>query len=189
MVASWSSTERAALLELILTHAVMRGDFALASGQRSDIYCDIKQVSLRPEGAWLVGRALFMAAQHAQPEAVAVGGLTLGADPLVTAISLASYMAQHPLAAMIVRKQAKGHGTTRAVEAPKTIERGASVVAVDDVITTGGSTIQAIESLREAGFVVEHAVCVVDRLAGGRENLAALGVTLHSLYTLDDLRA
>lgn len=183
----WSSHEQDALLELILAHAVMRGEFELSSGQTSSIYCDVKQVSLRPEGAWLVGRGLLELALRAEPELVAVGGLTLGADPLVTAISMASYLAMRPVSAMIVRKQAKGHGTTRAIEAPKTLATGSRVVAVDDVITTGGATLKAIESLRESGFIVEHAVCVVDRLAEGKARLAERGVTLHSIFTLNDL--
>jgi len=105
----------------------------------------------------------------------------------VTAISMASHLAMRPVSAMIVRKQAKGHGTTRAIEAPKTLATGSRVVGVDDVITTGGATLKAIESLRESGFIVEHAVCVVDRLAEGKARLAERGVTLHSIFTLNDL--
>lgn len=182
--------ERQALFALLAKWAVLHGTFELSSGQTSDIYCDVKKVSLLPEGAYLVGRALYKLARQADPNAIATGGLTLGADPLVTAIAIASHMAQDPMDALIVRKLTKDHGTSNAVEMPVTTARHTSkqVVAVDDVITTASSTLKAIERLREAGFVVDHAVCVVDREAGGRQALQDHGVTLHALFTLSDFK-
>lgn len=184
-----STYERDALFALLAKWAVMHGTFELSSGQTSDVYCDVKKVSLLPEGAYLLGRALYQSARAAAPDARGVGGLTLGADPLVTAIAFASHLAQDPLDALIVRKRAKGHGTTTAIEMPVAIANsGAHIVAVDDVVTTAGSTLQAIERLRGAGFKVEHAVCVVDREAGGREALRDHGVILHALFRLSEFK-
>lgn len=175
--------EREQLASLLVQHSIKRGDFTLASGQKTDTYCDVKKTSLRSDGAYLIGRGLL----ELVGDADAVGGLTLGADPLVTAVSLTAALANRACPAIIVRKKAKGHGTAQAVECPGGLAEGARVVALDDVVTTAGSTLQAIEALRAAGFIVEDAACVVDREAGGRERLAEHGVTLHSLFTLRDL--
>lgn len=177
---------RERLAELLLEHSIRFGEFKLSSGATSKVYIDVKATSLLGEGATLLGQALSELALGADPEAGAVGGLTLGADPLVTAVAMAAYAKGRELAAMIVRKEPKGHGTDRYVEAPPTVARGARVVAVDDVITTAGSTLQAIQRMRAEGFVVEHAVCVVDRQAGGEEALREAGVALHALFRLDE---
>ena len=180
--------DRTRLAELLRTHAVRKGSFVLASGKTSDVYCDVKQAALLGEGATLIGAQLHALLRRADAHAVAAGGMTLGADPLVTAIAMSAHRAHDEIAAIIVRKQSKDHGTQRALEAPAILSSGDRVVAVDDTVTTGGSTLQAIEALRAAGFVVEHAVCVVDRCQGGREALGDHGVTLHALFELDDLR-
>ncbi len=182
-----SPDERARLAELLRTYSVRTGTFTLASGATTNVYCDVKKTSLTGEGAALIGRGLLSLTRAASPEAAAVGGLTLGADPLVTATSIAAFQAGDGLAAIIVRKAAKEHGTSQALEVPVGVPDDAHVVAVDDVVTTAGSTLQAIEALRAHGFTVEHAVCVVDRGAGGPERLAEHGVTLHALYALDEL--
>lgn len=178
---------RRTLRELLCRRALMQGDFDLASGASSSVYVDVKQVSLTGRGAELCGRGLWSLAAAARPDLDAVGGMTLGADPLVTAIALAAHADGRDLSALIVRKATKEHGTGERVEGPSSLPQDATVVAVDDVVTTGGSTIDAIEQLRDAGFTVDHAVCVVDRQAGGAANLADIGVTLHSLFTLDEL--
>ncbi len=179
---------RRRLAELLRTHSLRDGDFTLASGQRSSVYVDVKSTSLTGEGASLIGSLLFDLFLQADPEAQGIGGLTLGADPLVTAISLAAHHKGHDIAALIVRKEPKGHGTERFVEAPPTIPEGATVIVVDDVITTAGSTCTALQRLRAEGFVVEHALCVVDREAGGRQALENEGVQLHALFSLSELR-
>jgi len=178
---------RATLARLLTTHSVRTGHFRLASGETSSVYVDVKATSLTGEGGWLIGQALYEAALTLEPAPSAIGGLTLGADPLVTATSIAAHQAGHKLDAIIVRKAPKSHGTEQYLEHPPTLAAGSPVVAVDDVVTSGASTLQAIEALRLAGFVVEHALTVVDRQSGGREALAKVGVTLHALFTIDEL--
>jgi orotate phosphoribosyltransferase len=181
--------ERAQLARLLRKHSVRTGSFRLASGKTSDVYCDVKQTSLLGEGAWLLGLGLHQLALAADPAASAAGGLTLGADPLVTAIAIAGHHAQRPMHAIIVRKLAKGHGTRRACEMPASVQPGDHVVAVEDVVTSGGSMLQAIEHMRDAGLIVSHGITVVDRRDHGATTLAAAGVLLHSLFSLDELRA
>ena len=132
----FSSADRARLAELLRTYSVRTGSFTLASGATSNVYCDVKKTSLTGEGAALIGRGLLALTRAANPGAAAVGGLTLGADPLVTATSIAAFQAGDPLAAIIVRKAAKDHGTSQALEVPAGVPDGAHVVAVDDVVTT-----------------------------------------------------
>lgn len=179
---------RARLAELLIAHSLRQGSFTLASGEITDIYLDVKATSLIGEGAYLIGSLLWEVIEGLDETPQAIGGLTLGADPLVTTVSLAAYGAGADLAAMIVRKESKSHGTARFLEHPPTLSTGATVVAVDDVITTGGSTLLAIQRMRQAGFRVLDAVCVVDRQAGGEEALAKEGITLYSLFRLDELR-
>ena len=175
------------LARLLCDRSVETGDFELASGKSASVYVDVKKTALTGRGAALVGRGLWKLVQQASSEASGVGGLTLGADPLVTAISMAAWEEGNDFAAVIVRKQAKGHGTQQYIEQPDTLSEGDEVVAVDDVITTGGSTLDAIERMRDAGLVVRHAVCVVDREDVGPEKLADAGVEMHRLFTLSEL--
>lgn len=182
------TTVRSRLAELLTTHSLRQGQFTLSSGEISDIYLDVKSTSLLGEGAYLIGKLLWEHIADWSPLPEAIGGLTLGSDPLVTAVSLHAFHQGSSLSAVIVRKEAKGHGTERFLEYPPVLTSGARIVAVDDVITTGGSTITAIERMREAGFVVEDALCVVDREAGGEEALNDIDVALHSLFTLSELR-
>lgn len=175
------------LADLLCERSVKTGDFELASGQSASVYVDVKKTALTGRGATLVGRGLWKLVQKASSEAKGVGGLTLGADPLVTAISMAAWEDGDDFAAVIVRKEAKGHGTQQYLERPDTLSEGDEVVAVDDVITTGGSTLDAIERMRDAGLVVRHAVCVVDREDVGPEKLAEAGVEMHRLFTLSEL--
>lgn len=175
------------LLQIIKEQSIAFGDFVLASGQKSDVYIDIRKTSLHPQGAFLIGKAFAQLIKENWPDAKGVGGLTLGADPLVTATSVVAYLDHHMLGALIVRKDAKGHGTKRAIESPGTLKPGDHVIVVDDVVTSGGSTLQAVHALREAGFVVKHALAVVDRQAGATENLSAHGVSLQSLFAFPEL--
>ncbi|MFQ5509964.1 MAG: orotate phosphoribosyltransferase [Leptospirillia bacterium] len=179
------SRERQRLLSLVADRSFRYSEegFTLTSGKTSNYYVDCKQTTLHPEGGYLCGRLLFE--RLAGQGIGTVGGLTLGADPLVTAISLISHMEGEPMTAAIVRKSAKGHGTGRWIEGPADPAR--PVAVVDDVVTTGKSTIEAIKRFQEAGFNVVRVAAIVDRNEGGREAISALGFELDALFTIDDV--
>jgi len=180
--------KRERLLELLRTHAFQEREVVLSSGLKSNFYIDCKQVSLDAEGAALIGELFHDVIEEISPKAIAVGGLTLGADPLATATSIASFRAGHPRQAFIVRKEPKGHGTNQWVETTK-LPTGAEVVILEDVVTTGASTLRAIERARLAGLTVVHALALVDRLEGGRDAVIA-ETPLTTLFTrLDFLPA
>ncbi|MBI4328776.1 MAG: orotate phosphoribosyltransferase [Chloroflexi bacterium] len=175
---------RERLLELIKEKAFRTGVFRLSSGKLSPYYIDCRKVALDAEGAYLIGRLLFEELRGSGVKAV--GGLTLGADPIVTAIAVASYEAGEPVAAYIVRKEPKGHGTGQWIEGPD-LASGTPVAVADDVMTTGGSLVRAIERSEEGGLRVTRVLAVVDRLEGGREELERKGYKVTSLYTIGDL--
>ncbi|MDF1565727.1 MAG: orotate phosphoribosyltransferase [Deltaproteobacteria bacterium] len=182
----WKTTleeDRAALGALLRERSVRFGKFTLASGKESDFYVDCKQTMLTAEGHRLIGRLMLARV----PESIrAVGGLTLGADPLASAVSCISALAGRPVDALIVRKEPKGHGTGQWVEHPG-LPEGTEVVVVEDVITTGGSSLKAIERLRASGFVPRKVLALVDRQEGGREALEAEGVEVEALFCRSDL--
>lgn len=182
---SLDPTRRARLLELLRTRAFAEREVVLSSGQKSNFYIDCKQVSLDAEGACLIGELFHAAIDELAVDTVAVGGLTLGADPLATATSIASFRAGRPRAAFIVRKEPKGHGTGQWLEHTR-LAAGARVVVLEDVITTGASTLRAIERARAGGLVVALALGLVDRLEGGREAIVATEVPLATLFTRRD---
>jgi len=173
--------KRTRLLELLRTRAFAEREVTLSSGKQSNFYIDCKQVSLDAEGATLIGELFHAVIDELAPDAVAIGGLTLGADPLATATSVISFQQGHPRAAFIVRKEPKGHGTNQWVESTN-LAPGSKVVILEDVITTGAATIKAIERSKLAGLVVLRAVALVDRLEGGREAVAAI-TPLTTLFT------
>ena len=209
---------RTALLDLIATLSFRLGDFTLASGQKSDYYIDCRTTTLHAEGGRLAGIVFYDLIRQHTPHAVAVGGLTMGADPLVSntasasAWALAEYNEIAELSAslelddpafvdpdagpdpslihgFLVRKAEKTHGTGRKIEG--CLKPGAQVVIVDDVCTTGGSTITAIEAAREAGMVVAGVLCLVDREQGGRANIEAVcnGAPFIAVFTATEVRA
>lgn len=178
------ATKRARLLELLRTHSFQEREVTLSSGLKSNFYIDCKQVSFAAEGAALIGELFHMMIEELAPSAVAVGGLTLGADPLATATSVLGFQAGKPRATFIVRKEPKGHGTNQWVESTK-LPAGAPVVILEDVVTTGASTLRAIERSRAAGFTVLHAIGLVDRMEGGREAVMAQA-PLTTLFTKRD---
>jgi orotate phosphoribosyltransferase len=177
------SAQYARLLELLRHKAFAEREVTLSSGKKSNFYIDCKQVSLDAEGACLIGELFHAVIGEVAPKAVAVGGLTLGADPLATATSVLSFQKGSPLAAFIVRKEPKGHGTNQFLEHAG-IAPGSEVVVVEDVVTTGAATIKALERAKEAGLVPVHALALVDRMEGGREAIAQLFPTtpLTTLY-------
>jgi orotate phosphoribosyltransferase len=178
------SVKRERLLELLRTRAFQEREVVLSSGRTSNFYIDCRQVSLDAEGATLIGELFHAVIEEIAPQAVAVGGLTLGADPLATATSVVSFLAGRPRAAFLVRKEPKGHGTNQWLESTR-LPAGAEVVVVEDVVTTGASTLKAIERARLAGLRVVHALGLVDRLEGGREAVTR-EVPLTALFTRRD---
>ena len=172
------------LIELLRERSVRRGSFTLASGKHSDLYVDARQTTLHAEGAALVGEAIRA---RLQPGVVGVGGLTMGADPIATTVSVGSWGTDQVIHAFLIRKTAKGHGTGRRVEGMANLPQGSRVCVVEDTTTTGGSLIQAVEAAREAGLDVVQTITVVDRSEGAREALAAVGLELEALVTRADL--
>ena len=158
--------------------------FKLASGAKSDVYIDIKKTVLSSEGMELVGRAVFNEIKDLEVDGV--GGLTLGADPIAYATALVSTMSGKPLEAFVIRKETKSHGTMRWLEG--NLAEGARIVIIDDVVTTGGSTIKAIERAKEAGLEIVLVLALVDREEGGRENIAkASSAPFKAVFTKSDL--
>ena len=178
------AAKRARLLELLRAKAFQEREVVLSSGRTSNFYIDCKQVSLDAEGACLIGELFHAVIDEVAPDAAAVGGLTLGADPLATATSLVSFQRGRPRAAFIVRKEPKGHGTGQWIESPQ-LPPDAAVVILEDVVTTGAATLKAIERARLHGLRVVHALGLVDRLEGGREAVTQQ-VPLTTLFTRRD---
>jgi orotate phosphoribosyltransferase len=179
------SEARAALLRLLAERAYRRGSFTLASGRTSEHYVNCKPVSLSGQGLALLGSLML---ELVEPTAAAVAGLTLGADPLVSAVALQAALAGRDLDALIVRKEAKGHGTGAWLEGPLPAP-GSRITVLEDVVTTGGSALKAVNQLREAGYVVEQVVAIVDRQEGGAEAMQAAGLGLRSLFLLEEVSA
>ena len=167
------------LVQMLATRSARRGTFTLASGRQSDLYIDARLTTMSPDGLAIIGPLALerMRARGWAPDAV--GGLTLGADPVSYAIAHSSALANTPLRAFTVRKEAKTHGTGKVIEGP--FQSGDKVVVIEDVITTGGSALRAAEAIRAAGGVIVGVLAVVDREEGGREALEAAGFAVESL--------
>jgi orotate phosphoribosyltransferase len=178
--------DRARLLELLTKISFERRKVVLSSGKESDFYIDCKKTALTAEGHVLIGRLMFAEIRKHTPEVHAVGGLTLGADPLASAVSLTSFLEGYPLHAFIVRKEPKGHGTGQWIEGRTNLGEGAHVAIVEDVVTTGASTLKAIERAEAEGLRVARCYALVDRLEGGREAVEAKGYALSTLFTRKD---
>jgi orotate phosphoribosyltransferase len=178
--------DRSRLLELLRALSFERRKVVLASGKESDFYIDCKRTALTAEGHALVGRLLFDRVRRIRPLVRAVGGLTLGADPLASAIALTSFLEGEPVDAFIVRKEPKGHGTGQWIEGRRTIPDRSRVAVLEDVVTTGGSALKAIERCRSESLEVVGCLALVDRMEGGREAIEAQGVPLDSLFTRED---
>jgi orotate phosphoribosyltransferase len=180
-----SAEQRQRLLQLLAERAYRHGSFTLASGRTSDHYVNCKPVSLSGEGLALLSAQML---ELVEPGAAAVAGLTLGADPLVSGVAQAAALAGRSLDALIVRKEAKGHGTGAWLEGPLP-EAGSRITVLEDVVTTGGSSLKAVHQLREAGYTVERVVTIVDRQEGGLEAMTAAGLELCSLFLLEEVAA
>ncbi|MDR0505071.1 MAG: orotate phosphoribosyltransferase [Bifidobacteriaceae bacterium] len=180
--------ERAELRRLVMDLAVVRGRVTLASGRQADYYVDLRRVTLHHRAAPLIGQVLLdqlIAAGYGPERIDAVGGLTLGADPVATALLHAAAARGLCLDAFVVRKQAKDHGMARRIEGPDIA--GRTVVAVEDTSTTGGSVLTAVDALREAGATVAAVAVIVDRNTGARQTVEAAGLPYLSVFGLQDL--
>jgi orotate phosphoribosyltransferase len=162
---------RARLLELLRRLAYEEREVTLVSGQKSNFYIDCKQAVLGAEGHFLVGWLMGTILRERAPQVEAVGGLTMGADPLSSAVATVSYLGSWPLQAFYVRKEPKGHGTGQWIEGAKSLRPGMPVAILEDVVTTGGSALKAIARAREFGLEVALVLGLVDREEGGREAL------------------
>ncbi|MGH7723397.1 MAG: orotate phosphoribosyltransferase [Candidatus Dormibacteria bacterium] len=176
---------RGELHGLLADRAFTFGDFVLTSGRRSDFYFNGKQVTLEGRGLYLVARLILDRCRALRIDAV--GGLTLGADPIAGGVAALSG-ADAPLRAFIVRKESKQHGTGRLIEGPP-LRAGDRVMVVDDVITTGGSLLRAVDALRDQAVEIVEALAVVDREEGGREAIEARGVAVHALFVRSEFSA
>jgi orotate phosphoribosyltransferase len=177
-------TLRHKLLDLFCQLAYQEGDFFLSSGQPSSYYINGKQVTLHPQGALAIGRILF---SLLPPDTQAVAGLTLGADPIVSAVSVVSAYEHRPIPALIIRKEAKGHGTKAYIEGPN-LPEGAKVVVLEDVVTTGQSAMKAVERLRAANYTVNRVISLVDRQQGGAEFYQSVGLEFQAVFTIEEIQ-
>ncbi len=173
------------LREILRQRSLRIGDFTLSSGKKSSYYLDCRMTTLDPNGALLIGRIILDRIRTHNIQADAIGGLTLGADPIATAVAVVSAMEGRPLPAFIVRKEAKGHGTQRAIEGWDG-KPGSRVIVVDDACTTGGSILKAADQVEEAGYLVSAAFCIVDREEGGTE-LITKRYPFYALFTAKEL--
>jgi orotate phosphoribosyltransferase len=177
-------TLRQALLDLFCQVAYKEGDFVLSSGQPSTYYINGKQVTLHPQGGAAVGRMLL---SMLPADTQAVAGLTLGADPMVTATSVVAAYEGRSIAPLIVRKEAKGHGTQAYIEG-LTLPPNTPVVVLEDVVTTGQSALKAVERLRQAGYQVTQIIALVDRQQGGRELYQQQNIPFQTVFSIQDLQ-
>ena len=169
------------LLKMLKEKAYRKGEFKLSSGKTSEHYVNCKPVTLTGRGLTLIS---MMMLEHVETKVVA--GLTLGADPLVSGVAVCSALDMRLINALIVRKEPKGHGTGAWIEGPE-FPKGTKVTVLEDVVTTGGSSIKAVDKLRDAGYLVERVVAIVDRQEGGKDAMMDAGLELCSLFTIEDL--
>jgi orotate phosphoribosyltransferase len=175
------------LLSLLADRSARRGHFTLASGRQSTLYIDARLTTMSPDGLALIGPLALARLSEAGWNVDAVGGLTLGADPVSYAIAYASALAKRPVRAFTVRKEAKTHGTARLIEGP--FRAGDHVAVIEDVITTGGSALRAVDAVRAAGGMVVGVLALVDREEGGREALERAGLPVLALARATDIVA
>lgn len=178
-------TDQQLLTALLAERSSKKGHFVLASGRESEFYIDARLTTMSPDGLVVIGRLGLSVLQQAGWQVDAIGGLTLGADPIAYAISYASASSNRPLRAFTVRKEAKTHGTGKLLEGP--FRSGDHIAVVEDVITTGGSALRAIEAVQAAGGTVSGVLAVVDREEGGREVLESAGVPVITLTTASEI--
>jgi orotate phosphoribosyltransferase len=172
------------LLDLLCIKAYKVGDFTLSSGQKSTYYINGKLVTLDPTGAIAIGRLMLAALP---PQTQAIAGLTLGADPMVSAISVVSAYEDRPIPGLIIRKEAKGHGTQAYIEGPL-LPPNSLITVIEDVVTTGQSALKAVTRLQDAGYCVRQVLALVDREQGGEQVYQNLGLEFQALFKIADLQ-
>lgn len=175
------------LIQLIRKHSYREGNFTLASGKSSTYYVDLKNVSLHPEGVQTIAKLTWSILNPRDFDGV--GGPTLGADPLATALSLEATNSGHFLPAFILRKEPKKHGTSQWIEGIELLKPHGRLLVVEDVITTGGTSLKGIEKIRSEGFTVDTCLCVLDRGEGGVQAMQAAGIRCVALTTIEDVQA
>ena len=180
-------TDHRALIALLATRSTRRGQFTLASGKTSTVYIDARLTTMSPEGLSLIGSLGLAALRSTGWQVDAVGGLTLGADPISYAISYASASSWPLVRAFTVRKEAKAHGTGKLIEGP--FNPGDRVAVIEDVITTGGSALRAIDAIQKAHGIVSGVLALVDREEGGREAIEAAGIAVVSMVRASEILA
>jgi orotate phosphoribosyltransferase len=178
-------TDHSVLVTLLAERSTRRGEFTLASGKQSRYYIDARLTTMSPEGLSVIGRLGLSTLRQSGWAIDAIGGLTLGADPISYAISYASAESDQPLRAFTVRKETKAHGTGKLIEGP--FRKGDHVAVIEDVITTGGSARRAIEAIRAAHGIVEGVLALVDREEGGRQAIESAGVSIISLVSASQI--
>lgn len=182
-----TTDRRGALLDLLATRSARKGHFVLSSGKSSNLYIDARLTTMSPEGLVLIGELGTTVIAREFGRVDAVGGLTLGADPIAYAIAFHSAASSSPIRSFTVRKEPKAHGTGKLVEGP--FHQGDRVVVIEDVITTGGSALRAVEALRTSGADVLGVFALVDREEGGRKALEEQGLRVVALTTASELLA
>jgi len=180
-------TERQRLIELLAKRSVKRGHFTLASGKSSNLYIDARITTMSPQGLALIGPLAIRMLKDARWELDAIGGLTLGADPIAYSISYASNLAPPLLRAFTVRKEVKIHGTGKLIEGP--FQQGDRVAIVEDVITTGISALRAIDAVKSAGGHIQGVLALIDREEGGQEAIESAGYRVISLVRIGEVIA
>ncbi len=179
--------DKSRLLTILKDLSYEEGDFVLTSGKRSSFYIDAKETTLNPEGMYLVGRIMYKMVREV-PGIQAVGGVSIGGDPLVCSTVLAGLNSKDTLPGFLIRKEPKGHGTNLWLEGGKNLRSGMTVMILEDVVTTGGSSLKAIDVTEREGYVVKGIVALLDRLDGGKEAIESKGYLFNSIFTLNDLR-
>jgi len=174
------------LLHILKQKSCEFGEFILSSGKKSNFYFDAKQTTLHPEGAFLVGRVFFEKIRDIIPPIEAVGGMELGASPIVTSIALVSFVEGYPINAFIIRKEPKSYGKSLWIEGKGNLKKGTRVVIVEDVTTTGATLLRAIEIAQKEGLTVEKAICLIDRKEGAKENLRKKGFELETIFDISE---
>ena len=175
------------LLDILKRLSYEEGEFILKSGKKSTYYIDARETTLNPEGMFLAGKIMYRMVREI-PGIEAVGGVSVGADPLVCATVMSSYQAKDNLLGFFIRKEPKGHGRNLWVEGAKNLMKGMEVIILEDVVTTGGSSLKAVEVTENEGYKVKGIIALLDRLEGGREAIEAKEYLFKPIFNLNDLR-